>query len=49
MRGPGTDLEIATSFLFRRISKNDVDDWKKLKIVLSWVKYTIDDKIINGE
>ena len=32
------DLETAILFLCRRVSKRDVDDWKNLKRVLSWVK-----------
>ena len=32
------DLETEISFLCTRVSKNDVDDWKKLKRVLLWVK-----------
>ena len=41
-----SDLETVISFLCRRVSKSDVDYWKKLKRFLFWVKETIDDKII---
>ena len=42
------DLETVISFLCRRVSKSDMNYWKKLKRFLFWVKETIDDKIIIG-
>ena len=38
MRRERPDLETAISLLCRRVSKNEVDNWKKLKRVLSWAK-----------
>ena len=49
MRGARTDLETSISFSYRRVSKSDVENQKKLKRVLSWVKETINDKKIIGE
>ena len=40
-----SDLETVISFLCRRVSKSDVDYWKKLKRFLFWVKETIDERI----
>ena len=37
------DIETSISFLMRRVSKSDVDDWWKLKRVLAYLKNTIDD------
>ena len=37
------DIETSISFLMRRVSKSDVDDWGKLKRVLAYLKNTIDD------
>ena len=34
------------SFLKMRVTKSDIDDWKKLKQGLTFVKNTIKDKII---
>ena len=42
------DLESLVSFLTMRVTKNNVDDWKKLKRGLTFVKNTIKDKIIIG-
>ena len=42
------DIETATSFLMRRVSKSDKDDWKNLKRVLAFLKGTINDKRIIG-
>ena len=42
------DIETAISFLMRRVSKSDVDDWWKLKRVLAYLKNTIDDVRIIG-
>ena len=41
-------LETLVSFLTMRVTKSDVDDWKKLKRDLTFVKNTIKDKIIIG-
>ena len=48
MKRARTDLETEIPFVCMRVSKSDVGDWKKLNRVLSWVKETIDDKIIIG-
>ena len=42
------DLETAVAFLTTRVSKSDVDDWKKLERVLIWILNTIDDKRVIG-
>ena len=42
------DLEIIVSFITIRVTKSDVDDWKKLKRDLTFVKNTIEDKRIIG-
>ena len=41
-------LETLVSFLTMRVTKSDVDDWKKLKRGLKFVKNTIEDKRIIG-
>ena len=46
MKRARSDLEKVILFLCRMVSKIDVDFWKNLKILLSWVKETIYDKII---
>ena len=38
MRRERPDLETAISFSCRRVTKIDLNDHKKLKIVLTWVK-----------
>lgn len=42
------DLETAVSFLCTRVSKCDIEDWKKLIRVLSYAKQTINDPRIIG-
>ena len=42
------DIETAISFLMRRVSKSDVDDWWKLKRVLAYLKNSIDDVRVVG-
>ena len=42
------DLETLVSFLTMRATKSDVDDWKKLKRGLTFLKNTINDKRIIG-
>ena len=42
------DLEILVSFLTMRVTKINVDNWKKLKRGLTYVKNTIKDKIMIG-
>ena len=42
------DIETTQSFLCRRVSKSDEDDWKKLKRCLSFLKSTIDDVRVIG-
>ena len=46
MRRARPDLEKPISLLCRKVSKINVDDWKKLKRVVLWVKGTIYDKRI---
>ena len=42
------DIETAQSFLCRRVSKSDNDDWKKLKRVLGFLKSTVHDVRVIG-
>ena len=42
------DLETLVSFLTMRVIKSNVDDWKKLKLGLTFVKNAIKEKIIIG-
>ena len=42
------DIETAVSFLTTRVDRSDVDDWKKLKRVVQYLKQTIDDVRIIG-
>ena len=42
------DIETAVSFLMKRVSKSNVDDWKKLRRVIGFLKGTIDEKRIIG-
>eukprot|EP00957_Ditylum_brightwellii_P180394 13741753-Ditylum_brightwellii.AAC.1 len=42
------DLEPTVAFLCTRVSKSDMDDWKKLKRMLGFMKHTIDDIRISG-
>ena len=42
------DIEPTVAFLCTRVDKSDVDDWKKLKRNLKWLKQTIDDNRIIG-
>ena len=37
------DIERANSYLTTRVDKSDVDDWKKLKRVIQYLRQTIDD------
>jgi hypothetical protein len=48
MKRSRPDLEPTISFLMKRVSKSDVDDWKKLKRCLGFIKGTIEDKRILG-
>ena len=34
------DIETAVAFLMTRVSKSDVDDWKKLKRLMTWLRKT---------
>ena len=43
MKRSRPDIETAISFLCKRVSKCDTQDWKKLKRVLAWLKGSIDD------
>ena len=48
MKRARPDLETAVSYLCTRVSKSDLDDWKKLRRVIAFIKATIDDKRIIG-
>ena len=43
-----TDLETLVSFLTMRVTKSNVDNWKKIKRGITFVKNTIKDKRIIG-
>ena len=38
------DIEPAVSFLMRRVSKSNIQDWKKLKQCLGFLKRTVEDE-----
>ena len=42
------DIETSISFLCKRVTKSDEDDWKKLKRLLAYLKETMDDYRILG-
>ena len=42
------DLETTVSFLMKRVSKSDIEDWKKLRRVIGFLKGTIDELRIIG-
>ena len=42
------DLETAVAFLTTRALESDVDDWKNLGRVLTWILNTIDEKRVIG-
>ena len=48
MKRARPDIETAVSFLMRRVSKSDVDDWKKLSRLIGWLKRTKDDVRVIG-
>ena len=48
MKRARPDLETAVSYLCTRVSKSDLDDWKKLRRLIAFVKVTIDDVRIIG-
>ena len=48
MKRARPDLETAISFLCTRVSKSNLDDWKKLRRVIAFIKCTIDDARIIG-
>lgn len=48
MKRARPDLETAISFLCTRVSKSNLDDWKKLRRVIAFIKCTIDDVRIIG-
>ena len=48
MKRTRPDLEPTIAFLSTRVTKSDVDDWKKLGCVLSYIKCTINDDRIIG-
>ena len=43
MKRSNPDIETAVSFLMTRVSKSDVEDWKKLKRVLTFLQQHIDE------
>ena len=43
-----TDIETTVSFLCRRVTKSGEDDWNKLKILLVFLKVTVNDERIIG-
>ena len=43
MKQSRPDIELAISFLCTRVKKPSIDDWKKLRRVLGWLKCTIGD------
>ena len=42
------DIETAVAFLTTRVSKSDIDDWKKLKRLMTWMKQTKDNTRVIG-
>ena len=48
MKRARPDIETSVSFLMKRVSKSDEEDWKKLKRVLGFLKGTIDDVRVIG-
>jgi len=42
------DIETVVTFLMKRVSKRNVDDWKKLRKVIGFLKGKIDEKRIIG-
>ena len=48
MKRARPDIETTISFLSRRVSKSDEDDWKKLKRCLGFLKATINDILVIG-
>ena len=42
------DIETAVAFLTTRVSKSDVDDWKKLKRLMAWMNQTKDNTRVIG-
>ena len=49
MKRAQADIEFPVSFLMRRVSKSDIDDWKKLKRVMSFLKRTSGDICMIGD
>ena len=41
-------IEMAIAFFCTRVDRNDVDNWKKLKRVITWLQWTINDVRIIG-
>ena len=48
MKRARPDIETGVSFLMKRVAKSDVDDWKKLRRVIGFLKRTIDELRIIG-
>ena len=48
MKRARPDLEKAVSYLCTIVSKSDLDDWKKLRRVIAFIKVTINDEKIFG-
>ena len=42
------DIETVVSFLMKRVSKSNLDDWKKLRRMIESLQGTIDEKRIIG-
>ena len=42
------DIEPTVAFLCTRVSKSDIDDWKQLRRLLGYIRYTINDVRIIG-
>ena len=42
------DIETAVAFLTTRVSKSDIDDWKKLKRLMTWMNQTKDNTRVIG-
>jgi len=48
MQRARSDIETSVSFLMKRVSKSNVDDWKKLRRVIGFLKGTIDERRMIG-
>jgi len=48
MKRARPDIETGVSFLMKRVAKSDVDDWKKLRRIIGFLKRTFDELRIIG-